>query len=234
MKMTPLNKEVHGALKIAPVADFRFVGKTHFASIVLPEFPQAASTFPIVFIQNPNTEQYEPVILLGVEPGQNLFVDEEGNWQASFLPASVRQYPFAYSVSPDNPEQWVLIFDEESSMLGDEAGDLLFDEKGEETEILQQIMTFIGELQGAAGVTDEFCRFLMEKDMIMPLGIQVPRGQEMHQVQGVFGINEKRLTELSDEEFLEFRNKGYLPLMYAHLFSIGQMERLAMLLHAGM
>jgi len=35
-----------------------------------------------------------------------------------------------------------------------------------------------------------------------------------------FGVDEKRLQELSDEQFLELRKAGLLPLIYAMLMSM--------------
>jgi hypothetical protein len=40
-------------------------------------------------------------------------------------------------------------------------------------------------------------------------------------------INEERLNNFSDQKFLELRQKGYLPAIYAHLMSLVQIEHLA-------
>ena len=44
-------------------------------------------------------------------------------------------------------------------------------------------------------------------------------------------IDEKRLGELSDKDFLEWRKKGWLAFLYAHLFSGAQWQRLTFLLN---
>ena len=43
-------------------------------------------------------------------------------------------------------------------------------------------------------------------------------------------IDEQKLAELADEDFLEWRKKGWLPFIYAHLFSGAQWQRLTLLL----
>jgi hypothetical protein len=40
-------------------------------------------------------------------------------------------------------------------------------------------------------------------------------------------INEERLNNFSDAKFLEVRQNGYLPAIFAHLISLSQIERLA-------
>lgn len=226
MKMIPLNKHEHGHLKLAPNADIDYARTAHFAQIVAPEFGPAASVFPIVFVMNPSTEQYEPVVMLGFEKGQNLAINDDGQWGAPFVPATIRQYPFGYSIVEDQPDQWVLVFDEESGLLVEGEGEPLFDENGEESELTKTIMQFIGELQGAAAATIEFTRYMKELDVFVPLNLRIPRGEATLAIDDVHGIDEKKFMELPDETFIEIKNRGYLPLIYSHLLSLAQMERL--------
>lgn len=44
-------------------------------------------------------------------------------------------------------------------------------------------------------------------------------------------IDEKKLAELDDKTFLMFRQEGWLPFIYAHLFSGAQWQRLTKLLN---
>lgn len=229
MKMIPLNKDMHASMKISPVKDLKYAKTAHFARVVLPEFVRAASTCPVVFVENKETEEFQPGVMLGLQPGRNLFVSEAGDWGVPFVPATIRQYPFAHTVMDDQPDKWVLLFDEDSGLINEEEGDPLFDENGEQTETLQTIMTFMAELQGAEIATREFCSFLKEKALISPLNLQVPRGESMQAFNDVYGVNEQRLNDLSDASFLELRKRGYLTLIYAHLFSLGQIDRLVAL-----
>lgn len=229
MKMVPLNKDIHGSMKIAPVKDLNYAKTAHFARVVLPEFVRAASTCPVVFFENKEAETFHPGVMLGLEPGKNLFVNDAGEWGVPFVPATIRQYPFAHTSMDDQPDRWVLLFDEDSGLVNEEEGDDLFDENGEQTETLTTIMQFMAELQGAEIATKEFCEFLKEKSLITPLNLQIPRGGGMQTIGDVYGINEQRLNDLSDASFLELKKRGYLALIYAHLFSLGQMDRLVAL-----
>ena len=49
----------------------------------------------------------------------------------------------------------------------------------------------------------------------------------MRNITGCYVINEERLNNFSDTKFVEIRQKGYLPAIYAHLISLSQIERLA-------
>jgi hypothetical protein len=44
-------------------------------------------------------------------------------------------------------------------------------------------------------------------------------------------IDEQKLSQMDDATFMEWRKRGYLPFLYAHLFSGAQWQRLTRLLN---
>jgi len=50
-----------------------------------------------------------------------------------------------------------------------------------------------------------------------------------YEVEGVYIIDEEKLESLSDQEFLTLRQRGLIPLIYAHLTSLQQFGRLSRL-----
>ena len=56
-------------------------------------------------------------------------------------------------------------------------------------------------------------------------------GREMR-LGGFLAIDQEKFNQLSDEKILEFRKKGWLPLMYAILFSATNWQNLVELLAA--
>ena len=60
-------------------------------------------------------DEFRPVALLGLNAGQNLFVDAAGKWQASYVPAIIRRYPFA--LTPRGTDgQYIVCLDEGSDL----------------------------------------------------------------------------------------------------------------------
>ncbi len=55
--------------------------------------------------------------------------------------------------------------------------------------------------------------------------LRTPSGRE-YAFKGFLAIDEKKLNAVLDEAFLEWRKRGWLPLIYAHLASLGQMVHL--------
>lgn len=227
-KVVPVNKEVHAQTKIKEISSFEFASKFHIAYVTMQEFSRAAAIFPIVFLEDKDKNEFRPVVLLGLNAGQNLFVDAAGKWQASYVPAIIRRYPFALTPRGDDG-QYVVCIDEGSSLVSTTEGAALFDEKGEPTQVIENVKRYLSELQQMDGLTHTFCAFLKENNMFTPLNLRVRDNSKVKNISGCYVINEERLNNLSDALFLEIRNKRYLPAVYGHLISLAQTERLVKL-----
>jgi hypothetical protein len=227
-KVVPVNQERHAGKKIKQVESFEFASKFHIAYLTMHEFVRAAAIYPLVFIEDKGKDEFRPVALLGLDAGENLFIDVKGKWQASYIPAIIRRYPFALSqVGEDG--RYLVCIDEESDLVSDTEGSPMFSENGEPTQVIENVKKYLSELQQMDALTHEFCKFLAANNLFVPLNMRVRQSDKVKNISGCYVINEERLNNLSDELFLEVRNKRYLPAIYAQLTSLSQIERLVML-----
>ncbi len=227
-KIVPVNKDVHAHTKVGEISSFAFASKLHVAYVTLQKFARAAAIFPIVFVEDKDRDEFRPVVLLGLNVGQNLFVDAAGKWRASYVPAVIRRYPFALTQAGADG-QYLLCIDEGSSLVSATQGASLFDDRGEPTQVIENVKRYLSELQQMEAATNGFTRFLAEHNMLTPLSLSVRDNGQMKSIQGCYVVNEQRLNNLSDDLFLEIRNKRYLAAVYAHLISLAQTERLVKL-----
>ena len=227
-QVVPVNKERHAGKKIKVANDFRFASKFHIAYVTTHEFARAASIYPIVFLEDQAQDQFRPVVLMGLDAGENLFVDSQGQWSASYIPAIIRRYPFALSKSEEQ-ERFIVCIDEGSELLSDTEGAAMFDEQGNPTQVIENVKRYLGELQQMDQVTQEFTQFLVTNNLLTPLNMRVNTASQARNITGCYVINEERLNNFSGAKFLEVRDKGYLPAIYSHLISLAQIERLASL-----
>ncbi len=218
----PLNIQRHKEMRIKPIKDFKFFENIHIVSVMAHEFSRCASIYPIVFLKD--KEEFRPVALLGFKEGKNLFV-KDGKWEASYIPAIVRRYPFVL-IKTEESDRFLIGIDEGSELVNKEEGEALFDEEGNTTEIVERVKRYLTELQQMEYFTQEFCKALKKENMFSPLNMRVKVSNEIKNIGGAYVINEERLNGLSDEKFLEFRKNKYIPLIYSHLCSLGQIERL--------
>ena len=225
--IVPITKERHLNKRVRPVDNFDFVKNVHIASVMVHEFSRASSVYPIVFLEDQAKDAFKPVVLTGLEEGTNLFI-VDNKWDASYIPAIIRRYPFALA-NTNEDGKFTICIDEESEFVNDEEGEAIFDENGEAGEVIDKVKRYLTELQQMEQFTIEFCAYMSKNNMFTPLNMKVRVGDEVKNISGAYVINEERFNALSDEKFLELRAKKYTPVIYAHLSSLAQVERLVSL-----
>ncbi len=223
--LVPINKARHVGKKIRQVQGFDFAANFHIASIMAHEFARAASIYPVIFLEDKEQDSFRPVVLMGLDAGENLYVGADGKWQASYVPAIIRRYPFALA-SAGEEGKFTVCIDEDSELVNESEGVPLFNEQGEPAEALENVKRYLGELQQMDAFTRAFCQEMVSLNMFTPLNMRVRQADQIKNINGCYVINEERLNGLSAERFVELREKRYLPAIYAHLVSLAQIERL--------
>ncbi len=223
-KPVPLNKSDHKDKKInAKERSFKFAGKTNSVILAGVEFSEAAKEYPIVFAQA--GERIVPVALLGLRNEENLFVNARGEWDAGYIPAFVRRYPFVLADTNQDGQRAVCI-DEAFEGFNDTEGEPLFE--GEESApVLKQALEFLEEYQKQYERTEAFLQRLKEYDLLMALNAQVDMVDgEQFGLSGLLVIDERKLLQLPDDQALQMFRGGELSWVYCHLSSLGCMGRL--------
>ncbi len=220
----PLNKNDHQNKKIrGEEHNFSFASNTNSVILAGVEFSEAAKEYPIVFAQA--GAGIIPVALLGLRNEENLFVDEDGTWDARYVPAFVRRYPFVLADTGQEGQRVVCI-DEDYAGFNDEEGEALF-ENDEPTELLSQAMNFLEEYQRQYIRTEQFVRRLQENDLLMALNARgdLTDGQQFG-LTGLLAVDERKILQLPDDKALELFRSGELSWIYCHLMSLGCMGRM--------
>lgn len=226
-KIKALDKTAHKNIKVGQDLTFSHVKANHVLPLVLHEVVQASQSFPVLFVKDQNTGQFKIVALAGLRPGENLFSGSEA-WNGDYIPMQVRTYPFALIKNPQNEDEAVLCIDEDSEMVGASEGELLFGDDGEQTDFLKNRSQAVVEVAQRIHVTDQFIEYLVSKDLLSQkkLTLQVSEDEQPYDLTGFYVIDEEKLNQLSDEDFLELRKKGVMPAIYAALMSSMRVQNL--------
>lgn len=224
----PLDARRHAALGLKAKLGLGFAQHVNAVPVNVIEMPQICHFYPIAFSPDGNAT---PVAIMGVRDNENLFVNAKGDWAANtYIPAYIRRYPFIFSEIPDS-DQLTLCMDETEEAVDPKSPQKFFDAEGKPTQLSQNALEFCKSYHAAAQQTLEFSKFLSAS------GLLVDRQAEINIVDGKrisFSgfriVDEQKLVNLSDKDFLEWRKKGWLPFLYAHLFSGAQWQRLTALL----
>lgn len=211
-KPIPLEKVKHVKLKLKQPQDLKFAEKANSVPVAGTEFFACSRNHPVMFVKN-SDGGFVPIALLSfVSDGNNL----GDHWEGVYIPAFVRRYPFVLEA-----EKGIVLFDEESPQLQEEEGERLFNDEGEATETLSNIVKFLDHVDRGFRATESYVKALVEKDLLHPCKNTIKFTDNTLKLDNLYVVDEKEFVEkLSDEEVVEWFKKGWIAWTYAHLNSV--------------
>lgn len=226
-KVVPLNKEVHSELYIESIEGYQHTKETNSVYIAAIEFLQISKEYPIVFAKSENDTVF-PVALLGLQKDQNLFVDDSGQWTANYIPAYVRRYPFILATPDDKEPTFTVCIDESYPGFNTaKEGKPLFNEKGEQLDIMKQAIEFLQDYQSHVQLTTLFCENLSKLELLEPMQANIERaGGNKSSLGGFMGVNREKLKALKPAQLAELVKTDQMELICAHLSSLSNMNTL--------
>lgn len=218
---TALSPSQHRDKHHLPRDGYTFAQGQSVVGVLLAELPKLLPLYVLGFIQQ--GEEYTPVALLGLGQ-QNLYVAPNGKWLGSYVPATLRGYPFTLA----NSETGEKVFAIDADHLSDEAGEPLFDEADKLTGKAAETFTFLQQCEQNRQATQQAVKALGDAGVIEPWPLKVERGegQEPLTVNGLFRVDEKALNSLEGEAYAALKG-GPMALAHAQLFSVSQMNQLS-------
>lgn len=220
-----LNKSAHANTKVKVQKNFENAKGQHLAPVVVHEFSRASAEFPVVFVKNSESDSFQPVVLFGVKPGENLYTQTE-TWEGTYAPASITQFPFALVPESEKTDKFMVVIATETSVVNEEEGNALFDENGAETDYLARRKEGMGKYLEHAHITKAFTQELVDKDLLVQQNLEIDANGEKININGLYLVSEEKLNTLSDDDYLALRKRGFLAPIYAHLNSMNQVRRL--------
>lgn len=227
-KPEPLSKEQHGGLGVVGVSQpFAFAASTHVAPLTVTEFGLAALSYPVIFVG----ETYQPVAVLGLNQGQNLFIGDDGAWDFdAYVPGYVRRYPFVLA-EDKQADRMIVCIDRNAPMLSDKP-EMPFFDKGEPTDLTKNAIEFCNNFETERRRTESFVQLLKDLDLFATREAnftpQNPDGTQgaPQRIAEYFAVSDEKLNALPAEKLKELQGNGALPQIYAHLVSLAGWDRL--------
>jgi hypothetical protein len=221
----PVSRARHGDWSVEVGADYGFCRGVNSVPLMAVEMPQAAREYPIVFAGS--GDQIMPAVILGLRGNENLFLKADGRWDGDYLPAFVRRYPFVFSASEDGAK-FTLCIDESFGGFNQKAkGARLFDDEGKPSGYTENVLKFLQEYQNQFRVTQAFCKHVSFLELLEPMQAEVTLASgSKTSLAGFMAVNRDKLKALSGEKFAALAKTDELELVYLHLQSLRNFERL--------
>jgi hypothetical protein len=216
-----LKNELNAIPKLAPFTSFM---------VSISEFGDAALSFPILFVRAApdalGNDTVAPVAVFGQKPGENLFATADGKWDAGYVPAMLRAYPFTMA-RIEGSDRWAMVFDNTWEGMSRTEGIALFNEKGEATDLLNNVHKFVQDLETDLERTRQFCAALLEMKLLKPMRFDATLANgEALSVDGFMTADEEAISKLPDAQIATMYRNGMLSLLGIHSASLNNMRRL--------
>jgi hypothetical protein len=216
-KAVPVTKKRHGDTSIKAGTDYSFAKGVNSVPLMATEFELSSAEYAIVF--SGDGKDVMPAALLGIRDQENIYVDANGAWNAKYIPAFVRRYPFVFS-SQDRTTFSLCIDEDFPGVNKKGVGERLFDAEGERTQYLQSVLGFLQAYQAQFEATRAFCQRLVDLNLLeaMQAQFRLRSGQRIA-LGGFMTVNRGRLRALPGDALSRLAASGDLDLIYAHLHS---------------
>jgi hypothetical protein len=216
-KAIPVNRKQHGDVSIKQGNDFGFAKNVNSFPLLASEFDLSSVEYAIVF--SGDGKDVMPAVLVGIRDNENLYIDQSGTWNAKYIPAFVRRYPFVFS-SPDRTSFTLCIDEDFPGVNRNGMGERLFDAAGERTQYLRTVLGFLQAYQAQFEATRAFCQRLTELNLLEAMQAQFTlRSGQRITLGGFMTVNRDRLKALPGDALARLAASGDLDLIYAHLHS---------------
>lgn len=224
-QIVALNPDLHRNLRFdASQVNYGFVRNCTTVTIAATELAQATQEYPVVFVRGPD-QQFQLVALLGVQDGQNLFVNVAGHWTGAYIPARVQHYPFVIA-EDSQAELSIVRVDESCAALNVVSGELLIDDQGTLQQRVHDELRFIQDYQTEIARTGIMLSQLAELDLIVPLN-QAASENEAVQLGDLYSIDSVKFKSISATALPELFNSGALRLAFMQMDSLANIRKLS-------
>lgn len=224
-----LSRSEHAGQYYRPRAGYHFAAEQAVLPVLLAELPRLVPQNVLAFVreEGESARSLVPVALATLDGQRNLYVNADGRWLGSYVPAVLRGYPFR--LLPTAAGERTLCLASEHLCAGSEAGAMpLFDEQGEPAPALAQTLDFLQQCAVNRQATLAAAAALDAAGVIepWPLKVKAEQASEPTELGGLLRVSEPALNALPADAFAALREGGALALAYSQMLSSHQMSQL--------
>lgn len=215
----PMSVARHGKMFFEAVGNYAFSAGINALPLMAVEFLQASAEYAIVFTAA--GDDVLPVAVLGVRPEQNLYLSADAHWQAKYVPAFIRRYPFIFSASEDRKTLTLCVDESHPGLNSDARGQRLFGDDDKPTAYVEQVLKFLQEYQAQFERTRAFGQRIKELGLLDTMQAQVttPTGEKVL-LGGFMAVSREKLRALAPDALSALAKTDELELLYRHLHSM--------------
>ncbi|QIK77748.1 SapC family protein [Sphingomonas piscis] len=211
----PLDNVAHANLRAAVRRGADFGDAVNQTLVVPTEFESVQREYPI-FIRKDAEGQWVAVALLGLDRGENLFLEGD-RWQARYIPAVHRRGPFFLGIRGDGEARELAVHvDLDDPRIGETEGEPLFREHGGDSPYLDHVTQALHLIHEGLAAGRGFYAALERMGLLQPVELDADVGDgKTYAITGLFTVGMQQFQSLGAAQLEELHRAGYLaPLIF--------------------
>lgn len=223
-----LDNVSHKDLRVRTGYSAEFGDNINLAPVFPTEFTFAQREYPILFRRNPKGD-LEAVVLLGLDKGENLFLDDHG-WNARYVPAIQRRGPFLIGLHPNedgasDSNELMVHVDLDHPRISKTEGAPVFLQHGGNSPFLERATRMLQMIAHGAEFASPMFTAFEEAGLIdeMVAEVNVNDGVS-YKLPDFLIINQDRLAALDGKTLEHMNQLGYLQLAMLLVTSLGNVN----------
>lgn len=220
-----LDNVAHKDLRIITTRSARYGDNIASTRVFPTEFRRVQAEYPIVFRENPQEGQFESLAMLGLEAGENLFLEDD-RWNARYVPLTVQRQPFLIGFQQQTEggmpvEEAVVYIDIDSPRISKSEGEAVFLEHGGISPYLEYITSVLKAMNEGHEYSKGFSDALVQHELLEPFALEIELNNgSKFKLLGFHTIAEDKLNALDGEALASLHSQGYLEHVYMAMASI--------------
>ena len=220
-----LDNVAHKDLRIITTRSARYGDNIASTRIFPSEFRRVQAEYPIVFRENATEGHFDSVAMLGLEGGENLFLEDD-RWNARYVPLTIERQPFLIGFQQQTEggmpvEEAVVHIDMDSPRISESEGEAVFLEHGGVSPYLEHISSVLKAINEGGKYSEGFSDALVRYELLEPFTLEVELNNgSKNKLMGFHTIHEEKLNALDGDALASLHSNGYLEHIYMAMASI--------------
>jgi len=222
-----LDNVTHKDLRVRTGYSAEFGDNINLALVFPTEFSYVQREYPILFRKSSNGD-FESLALLGLDKGENLFLDESG-WNARYVPAIQQRGPFVIGLHGKKGEVSgnrgpMVHINLEHPRVSTTEGAPLFLRHGGNSPMLEHAGRMLQMIYHGVELAKPMFAAFEGAGLLEPMDVEVALNDRVkYTIPDFFTINQDRLAALDGTELEQLNRHGHLQLAMLALTSLGNM-----------
>lgn len=226
-----LDNVSHKDLRIITTRSAQYGDNVASTGVFPTEFRRVQAEYPIVFRKNASAGHFDPVAMLGLADGENLFLEGD-KWNARYIPLTIQRQPFLIGFQSQTEggvpiEEAVVHIDMDSPRVSTSEGEAVFLEHGGVSPYLEHVSAVLKAINEGHKENKGFSDALVQNELLEPFTLEVELNNgSKFKLAGFHTIHEEKLSALDGDALASLHSQGFLEHIYMTMASIANFSAL--------